>query len=228
MQGSSNKAWHIAQGPLSVVFGFGLGAIAAFCCSATRLWNNKYKRVLALVISGGRLACVHVLHQHKPCRSSLLLVRCQLICEKVRNNLRAVLFDTAALTMKYFFDQFDFESGGALAALMLGLVVKEFWRRQWPRCLALQVGCFMLLTFRGWHPADVLIADILTPACSCVMAYSALAGIPDSSWRATASSGRLSRCPGWNNNTCAACRTMSRTRTSGRRSTLCASCGASS
>ena len=41
--------------------------------------------------------------------------------------------------MKYFFDQFDFESGGALAALMLGLVVKEFWRRQWPRCLALQV-----------------------------------------------------------------------------------------
>jgi NhaP-type Na+/H+ or K+/H+ antiporter len=94
VQGSSNNAWHIAQGPLSVVFGFGLGAIAAFCCSATRLWNNKYKRVLALVIS--------------------------------------------ALTMKYFFDQFDFESGGALAALMLGLVVKEFWRRQWPRCLALQ------------------------------------------------------------------------------------------
>ena len=53
-----------------------------------------------------------------------------------------LLFDIAALTMKYFFDQFDFESGGALAALMLGLVVKEFWRRQWPRCLALQVGRF--------------------------------------------------------------------------------------
>ena len=64
VQGSSNKAWHIAQGPLSVVFGFGLGAIAAFCCSATRLWNNKYKRVLALVISGGRLARTHMLHQH--------------------------------------------------------------------------------------------------------------------------------------------------------------------
>ena len=65
VQGSSNKAWHIAQGPLSVVFGFGLGAIAAFCCSATRLWNNKYKRVLALVISGGCLAWMHMLHQHK-------------------------------------------------------------------------------------------------------------------------------------------------------------------
>jgi hypothetical protein len=59
VQGSSNKAWHIAQGPLSVVFGFGLGAIAAFCCSATRLWNNKYKRVIALVFSGGRPARVH-------------------------------------------------------------------------------------------------------------------------------------------------------------------------
>lgn len=52
VQGSSNQAWHIAQGPLSVVFGFGLGSIAAFCCSATRLWNNKYKRVFALVFSG--------------------------------------------------------------------------------------------------------------------------------------------------------------------------------
>lgn len=69
VQGSSNKAWHIAQGPLSVVFGFGLGAIAAFCCSATRLWNNKYKRVLALVISGGCLPHMHMLyacmHQYK-------------------------------------------------------------------------------------------------------------------------------------------------------------------
>lgn len=42
--------------------------------------------------------------------------------------------------MKYFFDQFNFESGGALAALMLGLVVKELWRRQWPKFLALQVS----------------------------------------------------------------------------------------
>jgi hypothetical protein len=73
VQGSSNNAWHIAQGPLSVVFGFGLGAIAAFCCSATRLWNNKYKRVLALVISGGVPGtCALVLHQHKS--PSLLLL----------------------------------------------------------------------------------------------------------------------------------------------------------
>jgi hypothetical protein len=60
--------------------------------------------------------------------------------------------------MKYFFDQFDFESGGALAALMLGLVVKEFWRRQWPRCLALQVGCLALVAPRQ---------TILIAACSC-------------------------------------------------------------
>ena len=64
MQGSSNQAWHIAQGPLSVVFGFGLGAIAALCCAATRLWNNKYKRVFALVISGGMLPDMHTLHWH--------------------------------------------------------------------------------------------------------------------------------------------------------------------
>ena len=50
------------------------------------------------------------------------------------------VFIEAALTMKYFFDKFNFESGGALAALMLGLAVKEMWRRQWPRFLAAQVG----------------------------------------------------------------------------------------
>lgn len=45
----------------------------------------------------------------------------------------------AALSMKYFFDQLHFESGGALAALTLGLTVKEMWRRQWPKLLARQV-----------------------------------------------------------------------------------------
>lgn len=41
--------------------------------------------------------------------------------------------------MKYFFDQYHFESGGALAALSLGLTVKELWRRKWPKYLASQV-----------------------------------------------------------------------------------------
>ncbi len=50
-----------------------------------------------------------------------------------------VIYHPAALSMKYFFDQYDFESGGALAALTLGLTVKELWRRQWPRFLARQV-----------------------------------------------------------------------------------------
>ncbi len=51
----------------------------------------------------------------------------------------------AALAAKYFFDQFDFESGGALAALTLGLFVKELWRRQWPKFLAAQVRLRLLL-----------------------------------------------------------------------------------
>jgi peptidoglycan/LPS O-acetylase OafA/YrhL len=83
VQGSSNKAWHIAQGPLSVVFGFGLGAIAAFCCSATRLWNNKYKRVLALVISGGCLPCMHVRHHYNISRATAQMsVHAQTLCSE--------------------------------------------------------------------------------------------------------------------------------------------------
>lgn len=46
----------------------------------------------------------------------------------------------AAWAMMYFFTQFGFQSGGILAALTLGLCVKELWRRSRPRCLALQVG----------------------------------------------------------------------------------------
>jgi hypothetical protein len=45
----------------------------------------------------------------------------------------------AAWTMMYFFNQFGFQSGGILAALTLGLAVKELWRRSCPRLLALQV-----------------------------------------------------------------------------------------
>lgn len=92
VQGDTNKGWHIAQGPLSVVFGVLLGLIAALLCSITLLWNNVWKRVGVLIIS--------------------------------------------ALAMKYFFDEFHFESGGALAALTLGLVVKELWRRKLPKYLA--------------------------------------------------------------------------------------------
>lgn len=88
VQGQSNQGWHIARGPLSVVFGIGLGCIAALFCSATKLWNNNYKRTAVLVL--------------------------------------------CALSMKYFFDLYLFTSGGALAALFLGLVVKELWRRKLP------------------------------------------------------------------------------------------------
>ncbi len=47
---------------------------------------------------------------------------------------------TAALAMKYFFDRFEFTSGGALGSLTLGLLVKELWKRGWPPGLAVDKG----------------------------------------------------------------------------------------
>ena len=41
--------------------------------------------------------------------------------------------------MKYFFDKYGFTSGGALAALTLGLCVKELWRRRLPSFLSSEV-----------------------------------------------------------------------------------------
>ena len=49
--------------------------------------------------------------------------------------------------MKYFFDRYELTSGGALSALMLGLVVKELWRRRIPSFAADKVrSC---LTYSG-------------------------------------------------------------------------------
>ena len=42
--------------------------------------------------------------------------------------------------MKFFFDKYEFTSGGALGSLTLGLVVKELWRRRLPGLLASQVS----------------------------------------------------------------------------------------
>ena len=44
----------------------------------------------------------------------------------------------AALAMKFFFDKYNFESGGALGSLTLGLAVKELWASGQPRWLAHQ------------------------------------------------------------------------------------------
>ena len=55
VQGSGNKGWHIARGPLSVVFGVLLGMAAAVVCSFTKLWNTNYKRSFMLVASGAFL-----------------------------------------------------------------------------------------------------------------------------------------------------------------------------
>lgn len=43
----------------------------------------------------------------------------------------AVVF-ILALVMKFFFDKFNFTSGGALGSLTLGLVIKEMWAKGWP------------------------------------------------------------------------------------------------
>lgn len=59
VQGQSNQGWHIARGPLSVVFGIGLGCIAALFCSATKLWNNNYKRTAVLVLCGADRPRIH-------------------------------------------------------------------------------------------------------------------------------------------------------------------------
>ena len=40
--------------------------------------------------------------------------------------------------MKFFFDKYDFTSGGAIAALTLGLIIKELWLRGWPAFGALE------------------------------------------------------------------------------------------
>ena len=55
VQGQGNQAWHIARGPLSVLFGVLLGLAATLFCSATVLWNTAYKRTAVLVIVGGGL-----------------------------------------------------------------------------------------------------------------------------------------------------------------------------
>jgi hypothetical protein len=52
VQGSSDQAWHIAQGPLSLVFGVMLGAAAALGCAATRVWKNRYKRIIVVFVVG--------------------------------------------------------------------------------------------------------------------------------------------------------------------------------
>jgi len=47
-------------------------------------------------------------------------------------DLKLTLPVPAALVMKFFFDKYEFTSGGALGSLTLGLVIKEMWARGWP------------------------------------------------------------------------------------------------
>ena len=46
-----NKGWAIAHDPLSVIFGILAGIVAAYCCAATKLWNNKFKRTAVVLLS---------------------------------------------------------------------------------------------------------------------------------------------------------------------------------
>ncbi|KAK9810538.1 hypothetical protein WJX72_012364 [[Myrmecia] bisecta] len=92
VQSTSNQAWSILHGPLSVIFGIIAGIICAVVCSFTKLWNNRYKRT-----------------------SVVLLL---------------------ALGMKFFFDRYNFTSGGAIGSLTLGLCLKEMYGRGWPGFMA--------------------------------------------------------------------------------------------
>lgn len=47
-------------------------------------------------------------------------------------NLTAWACLCAALTVKYFFDHYNFTSAGAIASLVMGLLAKELWKRGKP------------------------------------------------------------------------------------------------
>lgn len=48
----SDTAWQIASGPLQVLFGLIGGYLAGLILGATRLWDNKYKRLVGIYGSG--------------------------------------------------------------------------------------------------------------------------------------------------------------------------------
>lgn len=48
----SNAAWQIASGPLQVIFGILGGALAGVVLGATKIFNNKYKRLIGIYGSG--------------------------------------------------------------------------------------------------------------------------------------------------------------------------------
>lgn len=77
--------------------------------------------------------------------------------------------------MKFFFDLYLFTSGGALASLFLGLVVKELWRHRLPGFLASKVRQEAALLFHNLK----LTAIIPKPdnyhglSCQCLRAVTA-------------------------------------------------------
>eukprot|EP00884_Botryococcus_braunii_P019565 jgi/Botrbrau1/6292/Bobra.0339s0003.1 len=48
---NGNMAWSIASGPLNVVFGLAVGAAGALFCSATRIWNSRFKRTFVVIMT---------------------------------------------------------------------------------------------------------------------------------------------------------------------------------
>eukprot|EP00775_Hariotina_reticulata_P012218 gene12218-12356_t len=106
-----NAAWQIASGPLQVVFGMAGGIIAGFVLGCTKLFNNKYKRLIGVYGSGGR---------------------------RWINSNRRPLADAAdehaaALLVMFFLEYYDMLSGGALGSLTVGLVTCYAWEQGKPQ-----------------------------------------------------------------------------------------------
>lgn len=152
--GGGSDGWAIAHGPLSIVFGILAGMGASLIAAPTKLWNNAYKRTCVILILGEwrkqKQSCVELpvyFLMHAAAFSILCLRSC---CS------------CAALVMKFFFDKFNFTSGGALGSLTLGLVIKEIWARGWP-AFACNEGTFYNIC-PGVH---LTLHDILESQLDC-------------------------------------------------------------
>jgi hypothetical protein len=78
---SGDTAWQIASGPLQVLFGLAGGYLAGLILGATRLFDNKYKRLVGIYGSGGPkgdtaggASCAHIQHMQQQCIHVQLLL----------------------------------------------------------------------------------------------------------------------------------------------------------
>lgn len=49
-------AWHMSKGPLDIAFGLIGGFIGALFCSLTVIWNTRFRRCAAVLLTGANFA----------------------------------------------------------------------------------------------------------------------------------------------------------------------------